>query len=93
MQGVSVGEIEEAAMNDTMIPLRALVEKWLAPTDRTPAHVVRTGRMTTTRARYVSLEGALSSRPLTIVFFRHGKGSWDVFPPDQQVPMMSARFL
>ncbi|WP_233853614.1 hypothetical protein [Paraburkholderia sp. HD33-4] len=79
-------------MNDTIIPLRALVEKWLAPTHATPAHVVRTGRMAITRARYVRLEGAISSRPLTIVFFRHGNGSWGVFPPDQQVPAMSARF-
>lgn len=80
-------------MNDTIMPLRALVEKWLVPTGATPAHVVRTGRMAGTRARYVRLENVISSRPLTIVFFRHGKGSWDVFPPDQQVPTMSARFI
>ncbi|MBB5496044.1 hypothetical protein [Paraburkholderia sp. MM5384-R2] len=79
-------------MNDTVNPLRTLVEKWLAPTRATPAHVVRTGRMAITRARYVRLEGAISSRPLTIVFFRHGTGSWNVFPPDEQVPAMSARF-
>ncbi|WP_167368802.1 hypothetical protein [Paraburkholderia tuberum] len=56
-------------MNDTIIPLHALVE------------------------RYVWLEGAISSRPLTIVFFRHGKGSWDVFPPVEQAPAMSARYF
>ncbi|MEX3633504.1 hypothetical protein [Paraburkholderia sp. BR14320] len=77
-------------MKDTIIPLRALVEKWLAPTGATPAHVVRTGRMAITRARYVRLEGAISSRPLTIVFFRHGNGSWDVFPPVERLPAMSA---
>ncbi|MGF6415653.1 hypothetical protein [Paraburkholderia sp. 35.1] len=93
MSGAKVGESREAAMNDTIIPLRALVEKWLAPTGTTPAHVVRTGRLAITRARYVWLEGAISSRPLTIVFFRHGKGSWDVFPPVEQAPAMSARYF
>lgn len=80
-------------MNDPIIPLRTLVDKWLAPTSATPAHVVRTGRMASTRVRYVSLEGAISSRPLTIVFFRHGNGSWDVFPPVEAVPAMSSRFF
>ncbi|SDR60203.1 hypothetical protein SAMN05445850_7190 [Paraburkholderia tuberum] len=69
MSGAKVGESREAAMNDTIIPLHALVE------------------------RYVWLEGAISSRPLTIVFFRHGKGSWDVFPPVEQAPAMSARYF
>ncbi|MCC8404878.1 hypothetical protein LJ655_23895 [Paraburkholderia sp. MMS20-SJTN17] len=80
-------------MNDTVIPLRTLVDKWLAPTRTTPAHVMHTGRMAATRARYVRLEGAISSGPLTIVFFRHGNGSWDVFPPVVESPAMSARFL
>lgn len=80
-------------MNDTIITLRALVDKWLAPSGAAPAHVVRTGRITRTRARYVSLEGVNASGPLTIVFFRHGRGAWDVFPPVAPAPAMSTRIF
>jgi hypothetical protein len=80
-------------MNGNNIPLRALVEKWFAPTRSTPAHVVHTGRMAITRARYVQLEGLVSSGTLTIVFFRHGHGSWDVFPPVPTSPAMCTRLF
>ncbi|WP_233837782.1 hypothetical protein [Paraburkholderia sp. ZP32-5] len=80
-------------MNDTIIPLRTLVDKWLAPTGASPAHVVHTGRMALTRARYVRLEGTISSGALSIVFFRHAKGCWDVFPPVAQAPAMCTRFF
>lgn len=80
-------------MNGDSIPLRELVEKWFAPTRSTPAHVVHTGRHAVSHARYVLLEGLISSGPLTVVFFRHASGSWDVFPPAPETPAMCTRLF
>jgi hypothetical protein len=75
-------------MNGNDVSLRSLVNKWLAPTFSMPARVTQSGRLLATRSRYVRIEGRTSSGTLTIVFFRHGDGSWCVFPPMRTTPAM-----
>lgn len=69
--------------------LRALVDKWLAPTVAVPARVTHIGRMVHDRHRYVCVEADHHTGTLAIFFFRHGDGSWCVFPPAATRPAMS----
>lgn len=78
-------------MNGNDISLRALVDKWLAPTLSMPARVTQVGRLLATHSRYVRIEGRTANGPFTIVFFRHGDGSWCVFPPATSTPAMCPR--
>ncbi|BCG04823.1 hypothetical protein PPGU19_093910 (plasmid) [Paraburkholderia sp. PGU19] len=75
-------------MNGNGISLRDLVDKWLAPTRSIPARVTQIGRFGSGGVRFVRLEGVVSNSPLSIVFFRHGQGTWDVFPPVPHTPAM-----
>jgi hypothetical protein len=75
-------------MSAEKISLRALVDKWLAPTVSKPARVLRTGRMSSSRARYVCIEAHATSGPRALFLFRHGDGSWCVFPPTDARPAM-----
>lgn len=68
-------------MKTTAYSLRSLVDKWLAPSQRTPAHLVQIGRTPVARLRFVRFEGKTSAGCISIVFFRHDDGSWCVFPP------------
>jgi len=77
------------AMNGSDISLRSLVDKWLAPTLSMPAHVAQFGRVPATHSRYVRIDGRAASGPLTIVFFKHGDGSWSVLPPLRATLTMS----
>lgn len=75
-------------MGADKISLRALVDKWLAPTIASPARVLRTGRMVGNRARYVCVEMRAPDGVRSIFLFRHGDGSWCVFPPSETRPAM-----
>ncbi|TDG06582.1 hypothetical protein E1N52_19840 [Paraburkholderia guartelaensis] len=75
-------------MSTTGMTLRWAVEKWLAPTTATPAHVVRV-RRTGRHRRCVCIEAARASGLLSIFFFRHDDGSWNVYPPARARPAMS----
>jgi hypothetical protein len=37
----------------------------------------------------VRVEGALDESPIALIFFRHGDGSWCVFPPARRRPAMN----
>ncbi|MPW23720.1 hypothetical protein GCT13_45265 [Paraburkholderia sp. CNPSo 3157] len=80
-------------MNGNGISLRALVDKWLAPTRSIPARVIQVGRFGSSGVRYVRLEGQMATGPLSIVFFRHGDRAWDVFPPMPSSPAMATRIF
>lgn len=75
-------------MGAEKISLRALVDKWLAPTLACPARVLRTGRMVGNRVRYVCVETRAPDGARSIFLFRHGDGSWCVFPPTEARPAM-----
>ncbi|MGF6920665.1 hypothetical protein [Paraburkholderia sp. 40] len=76
-------------MNTAQQSLRALVDKWLAPTVATPAHVTRFSRMNSNHRRYVCVEITRQTR-MAIFFFRHDDG-WCVFPPGAHGPTIGDR--
>lgn len=69
--------------------LHWIVDKWLAPTPATPARVTRIGRTGLRRMRVVCVETSRPGGVLSIVFFRHDDGSWNVFPPAAGRPAMN----
>ncbi|MGV2289739.1 hypothetical protein AAHK20_13595 [Trinickia sp. YCB016] len=60
--------------------LRGLVEKWLTPEVATPVRVTAFGRTRMDGARYVCVEAQSQSGVRALYFFRHGDGSWRVYP-------------
>ena len=75
-------------MSAEKVSLRALVDKWLAPTIASPARVRRTGRMVGNRVRYVCVETHATDGVRSIFLFRHDDGCWCVFPPSEARPAM-----
>ncbi|MGF6601541.1 hypothetical protein P3T23_006283 [Paraburkholderia sp. GAS448] len=65
------------------------VDKWLAPTPAMPARVARCCRTGTHRRRYVCVEALRPGGLLSIFFFRHDDGTWNVFPPAAERPAMN----
>jgi hypothetical protein len=76
-------------MNSTGKTLHWAVNKWLAPTPAMPARVTRLARSTGQGLRCVRVEAARPGGLLSIFFFRHDDGSWNVFPPAAQRPAMN----
>ncbi|SOE98844.1 hypothetical protein SAMN05446635_6828 [Burkholderia sp. OK233] len=70
--------------------LRALVDKWLAPTPAMPARVSQFGRTSLHQRRYACVEAFRPTGSVVIIFFRHDDGSWCVFPPASKRPVMTA---
>lgn len=68
--------------------LRSLVEKWLWPTQASPARVIRFSRLAAARTRFVCLEISRQERPIVLSFFRHVDGTWHVFPQASSGPTM-----
>jgi len=64
--------------------LRGVIEKWLTPELATPVRVTAFGRTRMDGARYVCVEAQSQSDVRALYFFRHGDGSWRVYPPDQR---------
>ncbi|RDU98204.1 hypothetical protein DWV00_12820 [Trinickia dinghuensis] len=61
--------------------LRMMVEKWLAPTPATPVRVTRiTSRDDSRQGVRVEVDGPRG--PISLHFFRHSDGAWQVFPPE-----------
>ncbi|TCG03894.1 hypothetical protein BZM27_44885 [Paraburkholderia steynii] len=61
--------------------LRSAIEKWLAPTSATPIRVARFSRMGLSQRRYVHVETHRPEGSVSLFFFRHDDGKWQVFPP------------
>ena len=70
--------------------LRTLVGKWFGPSAVVGIRVMEFSRTGTDRRRYVRIGTALADGSLTIVFFRHDDGSWNVFPAKASRPAMGA---
>jgi hypothetical protein len=69
--------------------LHWIVDKWLAPTPAMPARVTRISRTGARRGCAVCVETSRPTGVLSIVFFRHDDGSWNVFPPAAERPAMN----
>lgn len=62
--------------------LRMVVDKWLAPSPATPVRVTRiAGGME--RRLGVRVEVDSPRGPVSLHFFRHSDGAWQVFPPER----------
>ncbi|WP_250475331.1 hypothetical protein [Caballeronia sp. GAFFF1] len=68
--------------------LHSAVDKWLAPTVTHPARVAQLCRRHT-GTRYVRIETWHHDTLISIIFFRHEDGTWNVFPPQANRPSMS----
>jgi hypothetical protein len=68
--------------------LRSLVEKWLWLTQAAPARLTVFSRTASGGTRFVRVEASRQERPVSFLFFRHTDGTWHVFPPPIQRPMM-----
>ncbi len=75
-------------MSSNVVSLRSLIDKWLAPTPASPISVTRLSYAKGRSMRCVRVESVKSSGALAIFFFRHGDGSWSVFPPQLERPTM-----
>ncbi|MGE8163777.1 hypothetical protein ACQKRQ_27015 [Paraburkholderia sp. NPDC080076] len=73
--------------------LRAVIEKWLGAEQESEIETVRSGHLANGRTRYVSIVANRRSGTLTLFFFRHGDGSWNVFPPSAPHATMGGRWL
>lgn len=60
--------------------LRTLVDKWFGPPSVVTTRVMEFSRTRVDGRRYVRIGAASADGNLTIVFFRHDDGSWNVFP-------------
>jgi hypothetical protein len=85
----AIRKAKETTMSPTGKTLHWAVDKWLAPTPAMPARVVRFCR-TQMHRRCVCVEAARPNGLLSIFFFRHDDGSWNVFPPAEVRPAMAA---
>jgi hypothetical protein len=70
--------------------LRSLVAKWFGHSAVVAVRVMEFGRTPSDRRRYVRIGVIRPDEGLTIVFFRHDDGSWNVFPAKASTPAMRA---
>jgi len=68
--------------------LRSLVEKWLGPVSETPVRITRSGRARSNQQVSVHIELLVPGRAIGLFFFRHPDGSWRIFPPETERPVM-----
>jgi hypothetical protein len=74
-------QLEEMFMRTLESSLRALVDKWFAPTLATPIRVTRCSHKRTDGKRYVRVETERQGGTVALFFFLHSDGTWQVFPP------------
>ena len=77
-------------MNATEKSLHWIVDKWLAPTPSMPARITQIQHDRSQPHRFVRVEALRPSGLLSIIFFRHDDGSWNVFPPASKRPALHA---
>jgi hypothetical protein len=89
-RGMGALQSEESEMGSGEKCLRTLVGKWFGPSAVVKIRVVEFSRTRADRRRYVRIGGQRADGGLTIVFFRHDDGSWNVFPAKTSRPAMHA---
>lgn len=74
-----------------MSTLRFLVEKWPAHAETTRIRVTRSDRKGANQRRHVQVGALRPEGIIAILFFRHGDGTWRVFPPEPEPDRMAMR--
>jgi hypothetical protein len=77
----------ETHMESHFKSLRELVNDWFGNGER--FRITRPDVAKTLSCRAVQVEVTRSSGTLALVFFRHGDGSWCVYPPSAIQPAMN----
>jgi hypothetical protein len=77
-------------MNATRTSLRLQIGKWLGPISSKTVRITRSDHTGDGRVRCISVEALRQNSTLSIVFFRHGDGSWLIYPPEVERPAMGA---
>jgi hypothetical protein len=75
-------------MENTERSLRFMVEKWLLLAPALSARVTRGIRAGANQRPYICVEASLSTGAFALYLFRQGDGTWDVFPPDVDRPVI-----
>lgn len=70
--------------------LRLMVEHWLFPERANQIRVTRFRNRRSARECYVCVETFNATGAVAMFFFRHADGTWRIFPPSRERPMMRA---
>jgi hypothetical protein len=81
---------KETIMKDDTFSLRKQIEKWFGLAQPTSIHISRVPGTMGATTGYKCVSVSRISRPYVIVFFRHGDGSWRVYPPPMARPTLNA---
>jgi len=68
--------------------LRELIEKWLGATSAGPMRILLMRRSRIGGTRCLHIQAQRSADTVTLLFFRHENGNWQVFPPEAAQPAM-----
>jgi len=93
LKAIEVAASKESIMVAGEKSLHWVVDKWLAPTAAMPARVTQFCRSGRQRCCYVCVEASGPRGLLSIFFFRHDDGTWNVFPPTAERPSMNGHRL
>lgn len=80
-------------MDSGKVCLRSLIAKWFGQSAVMTVRVMEFSRTPSDRRRYVRIGLMRPDAGLTIVFFRHDDGSWNVFPAKASTMAMRAYSL
>nr|WP_084754477.1 hypothetical protein [Paraburkholderia tuberum] len=75
-------------MASTGKSLRLMVENWLGPNRGMAVRVIEFGHSRSHRGGYVRVEALRPTGSVSMFFFRHRDGTWNVFPPNLERPAM-----
>jgi hypothetical protein len=77
-------------MDSSGSSLRSLIDKWIELAPSSTTQVVRISRPDVRKVRCVCIEVKRAAGPVSLMFFRHGDGSWCVFPPASSRPTLNS---
>jgi hypothetical protein len=82
--------MKEKLMASAERSLHLVVERWLAPEFAKQVRVTRFRNRRSVRECYVCVETFNATGAVAMFFFRHEDGTWRIFPPRRERPMMRA---
>jgi hypothetical protein len=77
-------------MNAARKSLRMQIHKWFGCACAKTIHITRTNLANGGRVCCVTIQATQPDHSLVVAFFRHGDGSWQVYPPQAGHQCMSA---
>jgi hypothetical protein len=77
-------------MNAARKSLRMQIHKWFGYACARTIHITRTSLPNGGHVRCVTVRATQPGNSLVVAFFRHGDGSWQVYPPQAGHQRMTA---